>query len=300
VNNSLSPIVHQFHGRQVVQITFNGRPCWLLPLVEAAMDYAPTALGSLIRDDWKAEFVAGKHFEVLRGEQLKELRALLDATLPDLVASKASNITILYQEGLDLIAIKSDKQASRDLRAFLVEKVMPSIRETGAYIAPGTQPVDYAALAKAFGAEVANAIVPQLESRLAEIARAITASPNEPIGLEIAKSDIVGPIRRWARVQAMLTGKSYAHCKGRITTRVRTATEFAGYGSAWAHLPRTRLEVAKAVLRSADAEQQNEIRRESADRRRAIRQAMATGQVALPIDLAARRKQSDEKNGGAR
>lgn len=135
VKAGLSEIVtREFHAQPVVQMTFRGRRCWLLSSIEQAMEYALGSLGRLIRGEWSNEFRAGYHFDVVQGADLLALRAEFAAdsdSVANLVGSKTRSVAVLYIEGVDLVVLKTEKPIGRELRAFLVDKVMQPLRETG-------------------------------------------------------------------------------------------------------------------------------------------------------------------------
>lgn len=125
-----------FHGRRILDMTFRGRRAWLLSDVETSLEYEPNGLGSSIRREWAPEFKAGQHYDVVRGDDLRALRCALDVTGFNPVSSKSPSITIVYEAGLDLIALKTDKPVGRELRAFLVERVLPQLRAGEGLAAP--------------------------------------------------------------------------------------------------------------------------------------------------------------------
>lgn len=135
VKASLSEVVtREFHEQPVVQMTFRGRRCWLLSSIEKAMEYAEGALGGLMRDEWSSEFRVGHHFDIVQGVDLQALRANLAAgsnLVANAIGPKTRTITVLYTEGVDLAALKTEKPVGRAVRAFLVDNVMQPLRETG-------------------------------------------------------------------------------------------------------------------------------------------------------------------------
>ena len=49
---------------------------------------------------------------VLTGEELRDFKALSDATAASAVASKSSNLTIRYESGFDLVCLKTEKRVA--------------------------------------------------------------------------------------------------------------------------------------------------------------------------------------------
>lgn len=98
-----------FQGHRILDLTFRGRRAWLLTDVNDSMGYKPGTLSTLVSGAWSPEFVLDKHHTVLRGQDMRDFRAVLGDTHSEWVSTKTQRITLVYQEGLDLIALKTEK-----------------------------------------------------------------------------------------------------------------------------------------------------------------------------------------------
>lgn len=121
--------VLNFQGFEIIELFFQGRKGWSLSHVGKALGYAPRVLSNLINQEWRNQFKISYHYDIVHGNELKAFRkALRAANRENLLPSKSSVFTMIYEQGLDLVLLKSHKPPGRALRAFLVDRVMPSIR----------------------------------------------------------------------------------------------------------------------------------------------------------------------------
>lgn len=136
--NSIVPrhMVSEFDGDRLVTVFLNGKPCWVATNVGRLMGYSKNGskLTESINNRWGEEFIEGKDFDILTGEELKDLKSLIQLT-PDSRVSRAPHVMVLYESGIYLATIKSGKPAGRKLRRWLVDEVLPSIQKGGTYTA---------------------------------------------------------------------------------------------------------------------------------------------------------------------
>ena len=142
-NNSLLSIINRtVEGKPLLEVHYRGRRCWLLSDIERVLEYAPGALGDLLRREWASEFEEGKHYVVVQGAELVELRkalaefAAVSHTAANALSPKARSVTLLFYPGLDLVLTKTEKPIGREVRRVLVDDVISSVREKGYYVAP--------------------------------------------------------------------------------------------------------------------------------------------------------------------
>lgn len=275
--NAIQHVLRPFEGRQLVEITYQGRRGWLLPQLEAAMEYTPTKLGALMRSEWAAEFRAGEDFVVVRGDELRALREALAATLSRGVAEKTRHITLVYESGLHRIAVLSGKPAGVKLRDFLCREVLPQLARTGTYAPSGLAVGDLARLESLVGSVVA--LVTDSQRMLAENTRWLmqrmdrleSDATHGTIGALVAEDEIKRPLRGYCARMADLDGAEGAARTARLRSyskqahgRVRRAAQFSlGLGHPWARLPTQDLTRARAEVDALLAEVR---RRESAAR----------------------------------
>ena len=120
----------EFHGRAVNAVPFRGR--WAFRAAEAglAIGYADGArLVDKVRGEWAEEFIEGKDYDLLRGQDLAEFRAVLDS--PKSGESKtqqrgARALLVLYERGIDRALVLARTPLGRELRDLLVDHVLPS------------------------------------------------------------------------------------------------------------------------------------------------------------------------------
>jgi prophage antirepressor-like protein len=118
-----------FHGRPLSIYMFRGRPCAIAADVGRALEYANDGkkLVDVLRQEWAAELIKGKDFDVLTGTKLAEFKEIMDATHVSWVSSTA-RVTVLYESGIDLVCIKTEKPLGKKLRRFLADEVLPKLR----------------------------------------------------------------------------------------------------------------------------------------------------------------------------
>lgn len=222
-------MVLEYQGHKVLEITFRGKRCWILADLEASLDYGPTKLGGLIRDEWSREFIEGKHFDVIRGDELRALKNALTLTRYSGVSANTRSVTVVYQEGLDLIILKTHKPQGQALRAVLVDHVIPQLRETGSATLPGAPPaIDIEALA--------DAVAKRLDPSFKEIQK--SSIPAMVLSGTFRKNSISHKIQDCV-VQAMKINPSVSARSWATTFRnlLQGICGFGGTGCRWDLVP---------------------------------------------------------------
>ncbi|MEJ7728188.1 MAG: BRO family protein [Polyangiaceae bacterium] len=121
--SALAKVFH-FEARPVRVFLFNGRPCWIAQEIGDALGYTPAGWRKAL-SDWADELIDGKDSAVLRGQQLREFKSLsgsVDSTL-----AKTTNLTVLFETGVHVVALKTDKPLGKKLRRWLADEVMPGL-----------------------------------------------------------------------------------------------------------------------------------------------------------------------------
>jgi hypothetical protein len=92
-----------FEGRPLPFYVFKGRACIIASDAGAALGYGDDGkkLVDRIRDDWAAELIKTKDYDVLLDEELREFRRLSALTPESGVSARTRNLTVLYESGLD-------------------------------------------------------------------------------------------------------------------------------------------------------------------------------------------------------
>ena len=136
---SLPTFTHSFQGNPLITVTWQGRPAWIARHIGARLGYHDEGkrFPNTILGEWKDEFIEGKDYVVLAGEDLAAFKELPGA---EGVSPHAHNsLLLLFESGLHLALIKTRKKLGQDLRRFLAEEVMPQLVRTGAYQPEGTR-----------------------------------------------------------------------------------------------------------------------------------------------------------------
>jgi prophage antirepressor-like protein len=125
---------YDFSGHALNVYQFRGREAWIAQDVARVLGYETKAWSSSWRG-WTAaeELLNEKEFLVLRGPELREFKAQLDATAVDAVA-KTTQLTILFESGLNAVCLLTDKPFGKLLRRFVAERVLPDLRRRAADI----------------------------------------------------------------------------------------------------------------------------------------------------------------------
>lgn len=121
-----------FNGAAVTAFTFRGRECWIAQDVARVLGYDPKGWSTSWRR-WveSDELREPSEFQVLRGQDLREFKALLDVTAETAV-SRTPNLTILYESGLNAVCLLTEKPMGKQLRRFVAETVLPDLRRRSA------------------------------------------------------------------------------------------------------------------------------------------------------------------------
>jgi prophage antirepressor-like protein len=117
--------VFEFEGRQIRHHYFRGRPCWVARDVGEVLGYTREGFTSAMRE-WSEELIDRKDIQTLRGSELREFKALAAEAVS--TSAKTTQLTILYESGIDLVCLKTEKPLGRKLRRFMADKVMPALR----------------------------------------------------------------------------------------------------------------------------------------------------------------------------
>lgn len=139
--SDLVPFFKEFEGHRFTFVEYDGRPAIIARELGAYLGYSDNggALVHLIANEWKAEFKAGEHFVKVTGEELAALKAAGALAESD-SGSRARHLVLLFEAGVNLVLLKSDKPEGAKVRAFLASEVMPSLARTGSYSLPSAKP----------------------------------------------------------------------------------------------------------------------------------------------------------------
>jgi len=120
--------VFNFEGRALPAFSFRGRECWIAQDVARVLGYESkgwsNSWGRWVAAD---ELLEGQDFATLRGQDLREFKASLGATT-DSVVAKTTQLTVLFEPGLNVVCILTEKPLGKRLRRFVAEQVLPDLR----------------------------------------------------------------------------------------------------------------------------------------------------------------------------
>lgn len=153
MNTEITPFKSfEFEGHGLAFITFKGRGCVLAAQLGEAAGYKEgRILVKQISGAWAGEFKDGYHYEILKGEELQQLRECLFSAagspdpstfkVPGSLDAKATHAMVLYEPGVYLATLLTKKPAGKRLRAKLAQDILPEIARTGSYSGLGSQEV---------------------------------------------------------------------------------------------------------------------------------------------------------------
>jgi len=144
--HALTKVVNEFEGAPLSTIIYRGKPHWGAREVGAALGYSRGGkrLATRITGAWSEELAEGRDYVVVTGEDLAELKRLLELGTREVpsrsgdsstkrVGKRAPNLLLLTESGLHLVLQKTTMPAGVRLRRFLANEVLPQLARTGKY-----------------------------------------------------------------------------------------------------------------------------------------------------------------------
>lgn len=132
-------IVKEFNGSQIYTFMWKEKSCWIANQIVGLFDYADVS--KTIQDCIKAEdFEIEQEYDVLKGNEFNDFVTTLNVVANNIISNKARSITIFYEDGLYGFLQYTDKPIGVQFRKWLRREVLPSIRQTGAYITNNADP----------------------------------------------------------------------------------------------------------------------------------------------------------------
>ena len=263
----------EFDGNPLTTITYKGQSSWIASEIGRALGYTDRSLVSRITGEWSKEMVEGKEYCILRDKELVEFKELFEAVTPDVTASPfsvtayppfssyTSHLMLLFQPGIWVVCLKTDKPAGVRLRRFLVDEVLPQISHDGAYL-PDRKVVDgklvAAPTSQSRGIEkadlqsivevVTKTMVTVLDSWWKSHAPMVTESTGV-IGLG-GGSYIRSELQEYARLFACGNKKKQKSIRSAVDLDLRTVLSHFGTARGWDDLPATKWPDVRARLES--------------------------------------------------
>jgi prophage antirepressor-like protein len=137
-----SIIKFEFDGKPVPAFKMDGVWYWIAMMVGAAFGYARDGqnLVGTIKKKWIREFEEGVHYVILKGEKLRKFKKLFPLNVQQ-TFSRAPHLTLLTEEGIHLVSIKTGKEEGIRMRNWLSTVVFPQFVRDGMFD-PNRQVVD--------------------------------------------------------------------------------------------------------------------------------------------------------------
>lgn len=131
----LTTFTHEFEGEPLVTLTYDGRPAWVARHIGARLGYSHGGkrLPNKILGEWADEFIEGQDYAFLTGEELEAFKGLAAGGPGEVPANTRRGLLILFETGLHLALVKTQRPIGKRLRRFLVDQVLPQLVRTGAY-----------------------------------------------------------------------------------------------------------------------------------------------------------------------
>jgi len=135
MTTSIASITNNFEGSPLTTLTYKGRPAWIAREVGAAIGYSHGGkrFATKITGAWASEFIADQDFAIIKGDELVAAKQVLEPGT-DSVPGRTSALLLLFETGLQLALIKTNKPIGQRLRRFVATEVMPQIARDGAYL----------------------------------------------------------------------------------------------------------------------------------------------------------------------
>ena len=139
----MASIIHKgaFEGLDMVMIEYKGQRVWIAREVGKAL-YGDdgTILASNITSRWIDYFNEGDEKITLKGKEFNDFKKLLFDICGLRTSNKARWLLLLTESGLNQALICCSTPQARRFQKWLTHDVIPSINQTGMYIAPGAVP----------------------------------------------------------------------------------------------------------------------------------------------------------------
>jgi prophage antirepressor-like protein len=148
--NSLIKRVFQntFEGHQITCLVYDGKPAFIAREVGRVLGYSDdgSRLVTKITGAWSNEFIEGTDYVKIEGAELAALKAsgIFDPT--ESVGALTSSIILLFESGLYMVCLKTNKPIGIRLRRWAADEMLPSIARTGSYGLPDGEPITVAAI----------------------------------------------------------------------------------------------------------------------------------------------------------
>lgn len=142
----VASLIRQFEGHPVTVVEFKGQQIFFVDEIAAAIGYSRAVnLTNLLRGEWGDEAEEGEEYIVLTNGDIRAVIDLRRMTTGDTRSQSrrggARKLTVLTEQGVHLVCLKTEKPAGKRLRRWLAREVLPQLRSAGSYaVDPAPQP----------------------------------------------------------------------------------------------------------------------------------------------------------------
>lgn len=127
--------IFEFEGKPLTAVMYKGRPAFIAKEVGERLGYAKSGsrLVDNITGSWGSSFVDGKHYVVLRGDELRDFKQILELTTGS-VGSRTPQLMLLFEVGIHKVMLKSGKPEAEKLQDFIADEVLPQLVRDHRYL----------------------------------------------------------------------------------------------------------------------------------------------------------------------
>lgn len=236
-----------FEGAAITTLVFRDRPAIIATEVGRALGYASNGKKLITRmGEWGDELVKGTDYDVLEGADLADFKALLGDD-PKNGSSFSSRLTILYESGLHLVCLKTEKPLGKRLRRWLADEVLPQLVRAGRVesITPTPSVTEeriarietaLTSLPQTLATSMATAMAVVMRETMAAVLEASSAQRLAPVG-EAGSREIRRSLRTYGELMATPDDVvSAAKWRQSGDVELRAHVGFTGAGRRWADL----------------------------------------------------------------
>lgn len=177
-----------FNDNSLTFYSFRGRPCVIAADVGRALGYGDEGKGLVetITKNWLDEMIEGTDYMVLTNDDLREFKTTFEDTDESSASSNvvyAARLMILFEPGVNLVCIKTEKPLGRKLRRVLADEVLPKLHRGESIGASALIELQRRIELQADESAKANQRCAQLESRFEELMACLVPDDNATVAV---------------------------------------------------------------------------------------------------------------------
>jgi len=117
-----------FEGKDVPVFEVDGKQCWVTGHISDALGYENSkAITRNIRSRWKADFLEGVDFIIIKGRILSDFKVLLEQ-VSTMDTGRIGHLMLLTRTGVDISGMKCPLPAGVRMRRWLADYAAPVAR----------------------------------------------------------------------------------------------------------------------------------------------------------------------------